>query len=124
MGKPNTYVQLLNARREIEALKYEVELMKGVTLQQALDFAQIALNRVFQFGPKSNKRFEADFKDVFHEFMMLCVSDSMDDEEVAYYRGKVDRALAAACGEIKPFDTRFDPANLYFRDKFNRGEKW
>lgn len=34
MGKPNTYVQLLNAQKQIVALRYEVERMKGFTLQQ------------------------------------------------------------------------------------------
>lgn len=54
MPKPNTYVQLLNAQKEIRELRMKVELMKGFTLQQAQDMAEIALNLEFHFGPVSN----------------------------------------------------------------------
>lgn len=119
MSKPNTYVQLLNAQKEIVRLRTGVEVMKGFTLQQSLDMAQIALNRAFSFGPKRNKAFEeAAFKATFREYAQLCVDDGTDDPEIIYTKEKVDRALRIACGEeIKPFDERYALENLYFRDQ-------
>lgn len=122
MPKPNTYVQLLNAQREIRLLQQKVEIMKGFTLQQALDMAMIALHDEFQFGPKYNQRFEAAFRRTFLEYAKMCVEDGMDDPEIIYTQEKVDRALRAACGDdIKPFDERYAPENLYFRDKLKEG---
>ena len=36
---------------------------------------------------------------------------------------KVDRALKAACVEIRPFEERYDEKNLYFRDSRDTWEK-
>ena len=50
----------------------------------------------------------------------MCVEDGSDDPEIVYTKEKVDRALRAACGDgILPFDKRYAPENLYFRDKLN-----
>lgn len=117
MPKPNTYVQLLNAQQRIRQLEMNIEIMKGFTLQQALDMAMIALHDEFQFGPKYNARFQQAFMNAFLEYTRMCVDDGSDDPEIVYTKEKVDRALRAACGDIKPFDERYAPENLYFRDK-------
>lgn len=124
MAKPNTYVQLLNAKRQIAQLLADLERMKGVTLQQCLDIAQIALNREFGFGPKYNERFRKVFYDTFIEYARMCTEDDLDDHEIVYTREKLDRALRAAAGrDMPPFDERYDPKNLYFRDRLNEPEK-
>lgn len=108
----------MNARKEIAELTASVEIMKGFTLQQALDIAQITLHQEFRFGPKYQARFEKAFKEIFVEYAQLCVSDGSDDPEIVYTKENVDRALRAACGDnIKPFDERYALENLYFRDR-------
>ena len=124
MSKPNTYVQLLNAKKEIARLRADVERMKGFTLQQSLDMAQIALNREFGFGPKYNERFRNAFHATFVEYARMCVDDDRDDHEIVYTKEKVDRALRAAAGpDILPFDKRYADENLYYRDRLSEPEK-
>lgn len=124
MAKPNTYVQLLNAKRQIAQLLADLERMKGFTLQQSLDMAQIALNREFGFGPKYNERFRKAFHDTFIEYARMCTEDDLDDHEIVYTKEKVDRALRAAAGpDILPFDKRYADENLYYRDRLNEPEK-
>lgn len=124
MSKPNTYVQLLNAKRQIAQLLADLERMKGFTLQQSLDMAQIALNREFGFGPKYNERFRKVFYDTFIEYARMCTEDDLDDHEIVYTKEKVDRALRAAAGpDILPFDKRYADENLYYRDRLNEPEK-
>ena len=121
MGAPSTYKQLLEAKQtiqkllaEIQQLQMEMNLMKGFTLQQSLDMAQIALNREFHFGPKYNARFKDAMVRTFREFCLLCVNDAKDDLELAVTKTKVDRALQTACGDdIEPFEVRYDEKNLY-----------
>lgn len=120
MPKPNTYVQLLNAQQRIRQLEENIQIMKGFTLQQAMDMAMIALHDEFQFGPKYNERFEKAFRETFIEYAKMCVSDGADDPEIVYTKEKVDRALRAARGDIKPFDERYAPENLYFRDNLGK----
>lgn len=118
MGKPNTYVQLLNAQKQIVALRYEVERMKGFTLQQSLDMALITLHNAFGFGPERCGKFEEEFRKTFLAYARMCVEDGADDEEIVYTKEKVDRALRAACGpDVLPFDERYAEENLYFRAK-------
>ena len=115
--KKNTYLQLQEARREIARLKRDIEIMKGFTLQQALDVARIELNREFSFGPKSNARFKKGFIRTFLEYARMCVTDGKDDPEIVYTKVKFDRALRVACGDDEPeFDERYALENLYFRD--------
>lgn len=121
MAAPSTYKQLLEAKQtirqllaEIQQLQLEMNLMKGFTLQQALDMAQISLNREFHFGPKYNARFKATMTRTFREFCKLCVNDAKDDLELAVTKTKVDNALRIACGDdIEPFEVRYDENNLY-----------
>lgn len=121
MPKPNTYVQLLHAQQRIRILEENIQIMKGFTLQQALDIAIITLHDEFQFGPKYNARFQKAFMDMFREYAQMCVVDGSDDPEIVYTKEKVDRALRAACGEgFRPFDERYALENLYFRDSLNR----
>lgn len=117
MPKPNSYVLLKNAQMEIARLRRDMEILKGFTLQQAQDMAEIALNLEFQFGPKYNERFEKRFKEVFLDYARMCVTDGKDDPELDYTKEKVDRALRVARGDILPFDERYALENLYFRDR-------
>ena len=124
MAKPNTYVLLLNAKKEIARLRADVERMKGFILQQSLDMAQIALNREFGFGPKYNERFRNAFHATFVEYARMCVDDDRDDHEIVYTKEKVDRALRAAAGpDILPFDKRYADENLYYRDRLSEPEE-
>ena len=119
MGNPqkNTYLLLQAARKEIAELRQEIEIMKGFTLQQALDVARIELNREFGFGPKNNARFKKGFIRTFLEYAKMCVTDGKDDPEIVYTKVKFDRALRVACGDDEPeFDERYALENLYFRD--------
>ena len=118
MGKPNTYVQLLNAQKEIRQLKIDIEFMKGFTLQQSLDIALLTLHNEFGFGPDRNAKFEEAFRKTFVEFAQMCVDDGRDDADIVYTKEKMDRMLRAACGDdILPFDERYAPDNLYLRTR-------
>ena len=118
MGKPNTYVQLLNAQKEIRQLRINVEIMKGFTLQQSLDIALLTLHNDFGFGPDRNARFEEAFRKTFLEYAQMCVEDGQDDPDIDYTKEKLDRALRAACGDgILSFDERYAPGNLYLRTR-------
>lgn len=118
MGAPNTYVQLINAKKMIAQLQHDIEFMKGFSLRQALDMALIALNEEFNFGPERNQRFEAAFWAVFMDYARMCVSDGADDPEIVYTKEKLDKRLRLAAGEDYPaFDERYDEANLYGRKK-------
>lgn len=121
MAAPSTYKQLLEAKQtiqqllaEIQQLQNEMNVMKGFTLQQSLDMAQISLNREFHFGPKYNARFKSSMVRTFQEFCKLCRSDAKDDLELAVTKAKIDGALRIACGDdIEPFEVRYAEENLY-----------
>lgn len=118
MSKPNTYVQLLNAQKQIAELCQEVERMKGFTLQQSLDMAIITLHKEFGFGPDRCAKFEQAFRSTFLDYAQRCVDDSRDDQEIVYTQECLDRDLRAACGEdIMPFEERYSPENLYLRTR-------
>ena len=124
MGKPNTYVQLLNAQKEIRQLKIDIEFMKGFTLQQSLDIALLTLHNEFGFGPDRNAKFEEAFRKTFVEFAQMCVDDGRDDADIVYTKEKMDRMLRAACGDdILSFDERYAPDNLYLRTRDLKEEK-
>lgn len=124
MGKPNTYVQLLNAQKEIRQLKIDIEFMKGFTLQQSLDIALLTLHNEFGFGPDRNAKFEEAFRKTFVEFAQMCVDDGRDDADIVYTKEKMDRMLRAACGDdILPFDERYAPDNLYLRTRDLKEDK-
>lgn len=122
MSKPSTYVQLMNARKEIQQLQHDLWCSKGFTIQQCMDIAQIALHNEFGFGPVYQERFLKKFKEAFVEYAELCLDDGKDDAEIVYTKECVDRELRAACGDnILPFDERYAIERMYFRD--NR-ENW
>ena len=124
MGKPNTYVQLLNAQKEIRQLKIDIEFMKGFTLQQSLDIALLTLHNDFGFGSDRNAKFEEAFRKTFVEFAQMCVDDGRDDADIVYTKEKMDRMLRAACGDdILPFDERYAPDNLYLRTRDLKEDK-
>ena len=124
MGKPNTYVQLLNAQKEIRQLKIDIEFMKGFTLQQSLDIALLTLHNDFGFGPDRKAKFEEAFRKTFVEFAQMCVDDGRDDADIVYTKEKMDRMLRAACGDdILPFDERYAPDNLYLRTRDLKEDK-
>lgn len=123
MAAPSTYKLLLQAQQAIKQLQRDLWISKGFTLQQAMDMAMIALHEEFGFGPKYQARFEEAFRKTFVEYASMCVEDGADDEKIIYTKEKVDRALKAACGEIRPFEERYDEKNLYFRDSWEKWEK-
>lgn len=123
MAKPNTYVQLKAAQKQIAELSYRLEMMKGFTLQQSLDMAQIALHEKLGFGPERNAKFAAAFWETFLEYAALCVGDGADDPEIVYTKDVVDRMLREACGDdILPFDERYSLEHLYRRDRDLEGK--
>lgn len=123
MAKPNTYVQLKAAQKQIAELSYRLEMMKGFTLQQSLDMAQIALHEKLGFGPERNAKFAAAFWETFLEYAALCVGDGADDPEIVYTKDVVDRMLREACGDdILPFDERYSLECLYRRDRDLEGQ--
>ena len=123
MAKPNTYVQLKAAQKQIAELSYRLEMMKGFTLQQSLDMAQIALHEKLGFGPERNAKFAAAFCETFLEYAALCVGDGADDPEIVYTKDVVDRMLREACGDdILPFDERYSLEHLYRRDRDLEGQ--
>lgn len=116
---PAVKVKLLEKEnRELRVMNYQ---LKGFTLQQALDMAIITLNRSFGFGPERNRKFGTDFMETFREYARACVDDGKDDEEIVYTKSLVDRALTAALGEVMPFDERYAPEHLYYRDNLFGG---
>lgn len=117
MAKPNTYLQLVKARKQIAQLQQDIYHYKGFTMQQCLDMAMIALNQEFSFGPVYNKRFEKRFREVFVEFADLCVDDGADDADLVYTKEKLDQLMRTAYGEdLLPFDERYAVERMYFRD--------
>lgn len=117
MGKHNPYLLLRMAEKEIRMLQDNLLLAKGLTIQQCLDMAMIALNEEFGFGPVYNRRFEKRFRQVFVEFASLCVDDGKDDEDIWYTKGVLDRRLRDVAGEeMLPFDDRYARERLYLRD--------
>ena len=123
MAKPNTYVQLKAAQKQIAELSYRLEMMKGFTLQQSLDMAQIALHEKLGFEPERNAKFAAAFWETFLEYAALCVGDGADDPEIVYTKDVVDRMLREACGDdILPFDERYSLEHLYRRDRDTEGQ--
>lgn len=123
MAAPSTYVQLLNAQKAIRQLQLDLYVSKGFTIQQCMDMAMIALHEEFGFGPKYQARFEDAFRRTFVAYSEMCLKDGADDETLSYTKEKVDRALKAACGEIIPFEERYDEKRLYFRDSRDEWEK-
>lgn len=127
MSKPNAQVLLMQAQQRLRQLEYELWYSKGFTMQQCLDIAQIALHQEFGFGPVYQERFEKKFKNLFVDSAELCKADGKDDQEIVYTKEVMDRELRAACGDdIKPFDERYAPENLYFwdgREKWREGAK-
>ena len=123
MAAPSTYVQLLNAQKAIKQLQLDLYVSKGFTIQQCMDMAMIALHEEFGFGPKYQARFEDAFRRTFVAYSEMCLEDGSDDEQLSFTKEKIDRALKAACGEIIPFEERYDEKRLYFRDSRDEWEK-
>ncbi len=122
MAKPNTYLQLVQARKLIAQLQQDIYHYKGFTMQQCLDMAMLALNAEFNFGPTYNRRFEKRFREIFVDFADLCVEDGADDEELWFTKEKLDQMMRRAYGEdLLPFDERYSLKRMYFRES---REEW
>lgn len=125
MPKPNTYLLLKQAEREIQQLKLDLYYAKGFTIQQCIDMAMIALNEEFSFGPVANKRFEKKFREAFIDYAELCVSDGKDDAELVYTKAALDRDLVRAYGsDLLPFDERYALDRMYLWGDREGREKW
>ena len=79
--------------------------------------AQKALHRAFGFGPKRQAQFRKALAEVSHEYADMCLADAAEDRTISYTREKLDRALRQACGEIQPFEERYDPMNILYERK-------
>lgn len=122
MGKPSAQVLLMQANQRIKQLEFDNYCLKGITMQQCLDIAHIALHQEFGFGPVYQQRFEKTFRQAFVDYAELCVTGRKDDLEIVYTKECVDRSLRAACGDdILPFDERYAMERLYLRDT---RDKW
>lgn len=118
MKHRSSFQQLLAAQQEIIRLQGELRILKGFTIQQCLDLAQITLHTEFGFGPERCKAFQRAFLSVLSEIVQLFLEDDRDDPELVYAKEKLDRALRAACGEeTAPFDERYAEERLFFWDK-------
>lgn len=124
MSRMNPAMQVALLKQEIRRLegvmaqmRFDTDYLKGFTVQQCLDMAQIALGDEFGFGEDREKRFEDAFKSTFMTYAKLCIDDADGDEEIVYTKEALDRRLRACCGKVKPFDKRYAMENLYLRDK-------
>ena len=117
MPKTNTYVLLLQTQKALKEMQAHLPYARAFAAQQTRDLAALALHRAFGFGPKRQAQFRTALAEVSHEYAMMCLEDAKDDRLVAYTREKMDRALREACGEIKPFEERYDPMNILYERK-------
>lgn len=118
MGHKNPMVELMTLRKEYAKLLVEVDYIKGFTIQQCLDMAQLALGDAFGFGPQRQERVKQAFKQEFMDYATMCIADSADDSEIWYTKEKVDRGLRTFCGDnVLPFDERYQMENLYLRGR-------
>jgi len=123
MKKMNPAMENIELKRQINELlrtiaemEVKLEVIKGFTIQQALDEAQISLHECAGWGPTRNKRFEQVYLRNIRKRAADCLIDGKDDKEITYTKECLDRDLRAARGEdTPPFDVRYDPDNLYFR---------
>ncbi len=124
MAKLNPMVQIATLKREIVRLegiiaqmKFDSDYLKGFTIQQSLDVAQITLGDEFGFGPDRQAKFEKAFKDTFVECCQICVDDGKSDDDLSYTKAVMDRKLKVCRGTVLPFDERYAMERLYFRDR-------
>ena len=111
--------QLAEALTQLSQADAREEQMKGFTLQQALDMAQIALHQPpFGFGPERQAKFAELYRKTFIDFATDALADDKDDPELVYTKACVDRALRDACGpDVLPFDQRYALDHLYIKDR-------
>lgn len=114
MPKPNTYALLLQAQKALQEMQAHLPYARAFAVQQNKDLTALALNRAFGFGPKRQAQFREALAEVSREYADMCLEDARDDRHIAYTREKMDRALRQACGEIKPFEERYDPMNILY----------
>lgn len=105
-------------RKHIATLERDVYILKGFTLQQALDVLLITMNQDFGWGPVRNARLEKKFKETFMTVAKMALEDDKDDDQINYTKGKMDRLLQRACGpNILSWEERYDTAMLYIKDR-------
>lgn len=122
MTKPNTYALLLQTRKELLETRARMSYSRAFAAQQTKDLTALALNRAFGFGPKRQAQFREALHQVALEYADMCLADAAEDRTITYTREKLDRALRQVCGEIQPYEERYDPMNILYTKKEDANE--
>lgn len=122
MAKPNTYALLLQAQTALREMQVRLPYARAFAVQQTKDLTALALNRAFGFGPKRQAQFREALHEVSLEYADMCLADAAEDRTISYTREKLDRALRQVCGEIQPYEERYDPMNILYTEKEDANE--
>ena len=122
MAKPNTYALLLQAQTALREMQVRLPYARAFAVQQTKDLTALALNRAFGFGPKRQAQFREALHEVSLEYADMCLADAAEDRTISYTREKLDRALRQVCGEIQPYEERYDPMNILYAKKEDANE--
>lgn len=122
MAKPNTYALLLQAQTALREMQVRLPYARAFAVQQTKDLTALALNRAFGFGPKRQAQFREALHQVALEYADMCLADAAEDRTISYTREKLDRALRQVCGEIQPYEERYDPMNILYTKKEDANE--
>ena len=114
MAKPNTYALLLQAQKALREMQVRLPYARAFAAQQTKDLTALALNRAFGFRPKRQAQFREALHQVSLEYADMCLADAAEDRTISYTREKLDRALRQVCGEIQPYEERYDPMNILY----------
>lgn len=121
MAKPSTQVLLMQARKQIADLQFNLEYMKGFTIRQCAEVAMITLHQKFGFGADRCVKFHQEFMENFVELAQMIVDDGKDDENLEWSIERFDRLVREACGETEPFKERYAAGKLYCRERDLKG---
>lgn len=122
MAKTNTYALLLQAQKALREMQVHLPYARAFATQQTKDLTALALNRAFGFGPKRQAQFREALHEVSLEYADMCLADAAEDRTITYTREKLDRALRQVCGEIQPYEERYDPVNILYTKKEDANE--
>lgn len=122
MAKPNTYALLLQAQKALREMQVRLPYARAFAVQQTKDLTALALNRAFGFGPERQAQFREALHQVSMEYADMCLADAAEDRTISYTREKLDRALRQVCGEIQPYEERYDPMNILYNKKEDANE--
>ena len=111
MAKQSAYMRRVQAQHEQMML-----VQRSFTIIQCRDMAAIALHEAFGFGPERLAKFLETYDAVLNEYADMAVSDSEDDPEIDYTKGKVDAHLKRILGDgFVPWEERYREIAKYIR---------